>query len=118
MRLHNQKTAFKILNFYSDIDNFTTLAVKIEFKISNFVENEDSFLRLKLENQRENLKEISGWLSERRKSLTGRISAELGAEYGQVFNRKLAATSMDQCKKYLLFCFDELSKGLAFELES
>ena len=68
--LQSQKCIFKFAGFCNDLDIFLNLSVKVELKLNNLTAEEScSFTKLRLENQKENLKEIKTWLDQRRSVL-------------------------------------------------
>ena len=68
--LQSQKCIFKFAGFCNDLDIFLNLSVKVELKLNNLTAEEScSFTKLRLENQKENLKEIKSWLDQRRSVL-------------------------------------------------
>ena len=68
--LQSQKSVFKFVSFWTDLDSFVNLSVKVELKLQNLTGDEGrSFMRLKLENQMENLKEIKVWMNQRQSVL-------------------------------------------------
>ena len=68
--LQSQKCIFKFVGFCNDLDVFINLSVKVELKLYNLTpEESSSFIKLKLENQKENLQEIKCWLDQRQNVL-------------------------------------------------
>ena len=70
--LQSQKCIYKFVGFCNDLDVFINLSVKVELKLYNLTpEESSSFIKLKLVNQKENLKEIKTWLDQRQAVLEG-----------------------------------------------
>ena len=69
-----QRTALKFTSFCSELEPFVSLVIKIEFKLFHIEGHEDAhFLKLKLRNQLENVKELKVWMDEREREITKAI---------------------------------------------
>ena len=87
--LQSQKSMFKFVSFCNDLEIFINLSVKVELKLYNLTtEESSSFIKLKLENQKENLKEIKSWLDQRRRVLKEFTAGNIQDSLHQIIEKK------------------------------
>ena len=85
--LQSEKSVIKFQSFCNDLDIFINLSVKVELKLHNLSEEESrSFIKLKLENQKENLEEIKVWMMQR-KSAFEEVNTQESID--QIIERKM-----------------------------
>ena len=88
--LQSQKCIFKFVGFCNDLDIFINLSVKVELKLFNLTpEESSSFIKLKLENQKENLKEIKSWLDQRQAVLEDLTTENIQERLHQMIEKKI-----------------------------
>ena len=96
--LKMQRTAFQFTSFCADFETFISLVINVESRLFNLGKSDDDhFLRLKLENQLDDIRDLKVWMDARERVISEAVVTDIGDD-----NRDTFQHFIDEKKKSIL----------------